>query len=69
MNSTAMRTRPFSDAQIFCFRILRAADMAGLRARIVPIYLLDARSHFARLMFENFQKLRKAVVQDLMLYK
>jgi len=69
MNSATMRTRPFPDAQIFGFRILIAADMAGLRACIVPIYLLDARSCFARLMFENFQKLRKAVVQDLMLYK
>ena len=65
MNGTAMRTRPFPDAQIFCFRILIAADMAGLRACIVPINPLDTRSCFARLIFENFHKLRKAVVRDL----
>ena len=37
MHSSTMRARPFSDAQIFCFRILIATDITDLLARIVSI--------------------------------
>ena len=59
-----MRTCPFPHTQILCPGILFAADMAGLRACIVPIHLLYRRSRLARLMCEDFNKVCKAIIGD-----
>ena len=59
-----MWTCPFPHTQILCPGILIAADMAGLRACIVPIHLLYRRSRLARLMCEDFNKVCKAIIGD-----